>query len=112
MNLKKLILGLGTIALAVASAAGSYDVTIGQPTWVGTTQLKPGAYKLSVEGNSAVFKSGKTVVEAPATVETIDRKAPATQVETTDSKIKQILLGGTKTKLVFNTAPAGETSAH
>ena|ERR1035438_10003043 len=113
MNLKRLMFGLGTVALAVASAAGSYDIVLSQPTWVGTTQLKPGSYKVAVQGSTAVFTDGKkTVVEAPATVEKSDRKVSATEVETSDSKITEIRLSGTSTKLVFKSATTGDTSAH
>ncbi|MDP8990942.1 MAG: hypothetical protein M3N41_12795 [Acidobacteriota bacterium] len=111
MNLKQLILGLGIVALGVASAASSYEVTISQPTWAGSSQLKPGVYKLAVRGSNAVFTSGKTVVEAPVSVEKGDRKVSSTEVQSTDSKIKEIRLGGTATKLIFNSATTGDTSA-
>jgi hypothetical protein len=116
MNLKGLLFGLGTVALAVASAAGSYDVTLGQPTWVGSTQLKPGTYKLVVQGSTAVFSSGKkTLAEVPATVEKNDSKVSSTEVETSDSKIVEIRLGGTHSKLVFSpkaSGDSGQSSAH
>ena len=110
MNLKKLLFGLGIVTLGIASAA-SYEVTITSPTWAGATQLKPGVYKLAVQGSNAVFTSGKTVVEAPVSVEKTDRKVTSTEVQSTDSKIKEIRLAGTDTKLIFNSASTGDTSA-
>lgn len=110
MNLKRLIFGLGIVALGVASAA-SYEVTITSPTWAGATQLKPGVYKLAVQGTNAIFTSGKTVVEAPVSVEKSDRKVQSTEVQSADSKIREIRLGGTDTKLIFNSASTGDTSA-
>src|SRR5579862_3290415 len=96
MSLKRLLFGFGTVALAVVSAASSYDVILTSPTWVGTTQLKAGSYKLELQGSNAVFLSGKkTVAETATTVEKGDRKVNATEVETVDSKIKEIRLGGT-----------------
>jgi hypothetical protein len=113
MNIKKLMLGFGTIALAVSSAASSYDVVLGQPMWVGTTQLKAGTYKLAMQGSTAVFTSGKkTVAEAPVVVEKTDHKISSTEVDTSDSKIKEIRLGGTSQKLVFNPGTTGDASAH
>jgi hypothetical protein len=111
MNLKRLMFGLGILALGVASAASSYEVTITQPTWAGATELKPGVYKLAVQGSNAVFTSGKTVVEAPVSVEKIDHKVQSTEVQSSDSKIREIRLGGTTTKLIFNSATTGDTSA-
>src|SRR5665213_1001886 len=111
MNLKRLILGLGIVALGVASAASSYEVTITQPTWAGATELKPGVYKLAVQGNNAIFTAGKTVVEAPVTVQKNDHKVESTEVQSSDSKIREIRLGGTSTKLIFNSATTGDTSA-
>lgn len=111
MNLKRLMFGLGIVALGVASAASSYEVTITQPTWAGSTELKPGVYKLAVQGSNAVFTSGKTVVEAPVSVEKSDRKVQSTEVQSSDSKIREIRLGGTATKLIFNSATTGDASA-
>jgi len=110
MNLKQLIFGLGIVALGVASAA-SYEVTITSPTWAGATQLKPGIYKLALQGGNAVFTSGKTVIETPVSVEKSDRKVSATEVQSADSKISEIRLAGTDTRLIFKPASTGDTSA-
>jgi hypothetical protein len=111
MNVSKLLLGLGTVGLAVASAASSYEVVFSQPTWVGTTQLKEGTYKLTVKDGEAKFTSGKTVAEAPATLEKGEHKVSFTEVQTSDSRIKEIRLAGTDQKLVFKSAQGGDTSA-
>jgi hypothetical protein len=110
MNLKRLMFGLGTLALAVASAAGN-SISLSQPTWVGNAQLKPGNYKVALQGSTAVFTTGKTVVEAPVTVEKSDRSVNETEVETKGSHITEIRLGGTSTRLVFKDATTGDTSA-
>lgn len=111
MNFKRLMFGLGVVALGIASAASSYEITITQPTWAGATQLKPGIYKLAVQGSNAVFTLGKTVVEAPVSVEKGDHKVPSTEVQSADSKIKEIRLAGTATKLIFNSAATGDSGA-
>jgi hypothetical protein len=104
--MKKLIFGFTTIALAIASAAASYKVTLFQPSIIAGTELKPGQYKIEVDDNKAVVKSGKTVVEADVKVETADEKYPATSVRYANAdgkfKVQEIHLGGTNTKLVFN----------
>jgi len=110
MSLKKLLFGLGIVALGIASAA-SYEVTITSPTWAGATQLKPGVYKLALQGNNAVFTAGKAVVEAPVTVEKSDHKVQSTEVQSADSKINEIRLAGTDTKLIFKSSSTGDTSA-
>ena len=115
MNLKRLLFGFGTVALAVVSAASSYDVVISNPTWVGATQLKPGTYKLELQGNNAVFHSGKkTVAETTTTIEKGDHKVQSTEVTTSDSRIKEIRLGGTNSKLLFSPSASGDsqTAAH
>ena len=98
--MKKLLFGLGTFALAVASA-GSYNLTLLDPASVGDAKLKAGAYKVEVVGDKAVFKMGKEVVEVPATIEKADSKFKYTSVDLADSKLKEIRLGGTDTKIVF-----------
>jgi hypothetical protein len=110
MNLARLMFGLGTVALAVASAAGSNRIDFNQPTLVGNTQLKPGSYRVAVQGSTAVFTAGKTVVEAPVTVEKTDHNVSMTEVETTGSKITEIRLSGTSTRLIFKDATTGDTS--
>ena len=110
MKFTKLMFVSATLALAVASAASSYDVTLSSPTMVGSTELKAGDYKIQVEGSKVTFKSGKNVIEVQATVsESGDKKYPITSFESSGAKLKEIHLGGTKTKLVFESAvlPAG-----
>ena len=70
--MKKILLSFTTVALAVASAASSYRVTLFQPAILNGTELKPGDYKVTIKDNKAVLKSGKTSVEAKVTQETYD----------------------------------------
>jgi hypothetical protein len=108
MKFMKLTLTLATFALAVASAASHYNLTLDSAQWAGDKQLKAGDYKVEVVGDKAVFTSGKTVVEVPATVQKSDRKYSLTSYQASDSKIQEIDLGGTNTKIVFgSTAAAG-----
>ncbi len=100
--MKTLLIAFATFALAVASAASSYRVTLFQPSNFGGTELKAGEYKLEVKDNKAVVKDGKKMVEADVKVETADQKFSATTVRYLENgKIQEIRLGGTNTRLVF-----------
>jgi hypothetical protein len=102
---RKLLLSFTTLALAVASAASSYKVTLFQPSVINGTELKPGQYKLTLQDNKAIISSGKTSVEATVKTETADSKFNSTTVryQNGDGKyrLQEIRLGGTNTKLTF-----------
>ncbi len=104
--MKKLMFSFATLALAVASAASSYHFSIFQPSVLGGKELKPGDYKIELNGDKATIKVGKQVLEATVKVESGTEKFNETSVRytSTDGKmaVQEIRLGGTKTKLVFN----------
>jgi len=104
--MKKLMLSFGTLALAVASAASSYHFSIFEPSVVAGQELKPGDYKVEVNGNKAMIKTGKQIVEAPVTVQDGTEKFSETSVRYANNNgklmVQEIRLGGTHTKLVFN----------
>jgi len=92
--------------MAIASAR-SYTVNLFQPSMVGTTELKPGEYRLEVNDQKAVIKKGNVQTESPVKVEEGDTKYDATTVRYVNNadgkvRIQEIRLGGTKTKLIFN----------
>lgn len=103
--MNKILLSFATVALAVASAANSYRVTLFQPTMVNGTELKPGDYKVTLKDNKAVITAGKTSVEANVKQETADSKYNSTTVRYADEngkyRVQEIRLGGTNTRLVF-----------
>jgi hypothetical protein len=99
---KKLLVGFAGLAMGIASAASDYKVELAQATQVGGTELKPGAYKVEMQGDKAVFKSGKNVAaQASATVENGKQKFSETSVSTKDSKLESISIGGSTMKIVF-----------
>jgi len=106
MKLSKLLLSFGTLALAIASAATSYRFSTFQPSYVGGTELKPGDYKIEVDGDKAMIKAGKQTIQASVKVENGSERFTDTSVqyETTNGKVTvtQIRIGGTHTTLVFN----------
>lgn len=97
---------LGLTSLGIASAK-SYDIILTAPAKAGNMELKPGEYKLKVEGSQAVFtdvESAKTFA-APVKIDNSGRKFNATTVETSKTgdmdMIQAIDLGGSNTKLQF-----------
>ena len=103
--MRKFAFSFALMAMAVASAADTYRITLFQPSVVAGTELKPGEYKVTVTDNKAVIATGKKSVEAAVKVETGDSKFASTTVryQTTDGKYKvqEIRLGNTNKKLVF-----------
>jgi len=114
MKLVKLLVSGSVLSLGVALAASSYSVKVIDPTWIGQTELKPGDYKVQIEGDKVQFKMGKTVIEAAAKLETSTSKFSYTQLGTKlvdgKSKLEEIDLGGTTSKIVFG-SDASATSA-
>jgi hypothetical protein len=100
------VAALALSTLTVVSAK-TYEIILSSPTKAGSVQLKPGQYKLKVDGNNAIFtdvNSNKSVT-VPAKVQTGDKKFDDTRVQSTKDgdtdKIEEIDLGGSKTKLGF-----------
>lgn len=112
MKMNKLMLGACVFSLGIATAASSYHVRIADPTWVGTTQLKPGEYEVRVDGDKVTFKQGKNVVAVGAKVETSASKFSDTQMdirtENGQAKLRELDLGGTKSKIMLTDASAVE----
>jgi hypothetical protein len=106
MKMSKLMLSFGTLALAIASAASSYHFSIFEPSFVAGQELKPGDYKIEVNGDKAMIKAGKQTVEAAVKVEDGTEKFSETSVRYANNNgkmtVQEIRLGGTHTKLVFN----------
>jgi hypothetical protein len=104
MMIKRLLLLVSVMGLAVASAASNFSLNFYQPTVVNGTTLKIGEAKLEIRDNKAIVKQGKTSVEANIKVETANSKYLYTTIGYKDAEnhqIKDITLAGTTTKLVF-----------
>jgi hypothetical protein len=114
MKLTRIMLALATVALGVASAANPVHFTVIDPEWLDGNQLKPGDYTVQIEGDRAVIKSGKNVVEVPAKLETAPAKFDQTSLFelTVDGKsnIEEIRVGGSHTRIVFESKPGGAAS--
>jgi hypothetical protein len=100
---------IATFALAASFAfagANSFNVTLFQPSIIAGTELKPGEYKVQVDGSKMTIKQGKKVIEASVKSEQADTKYASTSVRYNngDGKltVTEIRVGGTNTKLVVN----------
>ena len=113
MKMNKIMLGACVFSLGIASAASTYHVKIVDPTWVGQTQLKPGEYDVKVdEAGKVTFKMGKSVIETPGKLETNSSKFSDTMLNTKivngQTQLKELDLGGTKSKITFVECSAAE----
>jgi hypothetical protein len=102
--IKRLVLLVSVMGLAVASAASNFNLNFYQPTVVNGTTMKVGEAKLEIRDNKAIVKQGKTSVEVAVKVETGTNKYLYTTIGYKDGdnhQIKDITLAGTTTKLVF-----------
>jgi hypothetical protein len=102
----KLAVIFATAALSLASAK-SYSVSFSSPAKAGLVDLQAGDYNVSLDGSKVKFTSVRTgkSVEADATVQQSEKKFATTSVDSEvaagASKIHEIDLGGTTTKLLF-----------
>jgi hypothetical protein len=100
---------VSTLVLASVgiASAKSYDVVLTAPAMVGNTQLKPGQYKLKVEGSQAVLTDvqNSKSVSVPVKIESSDKKFEYTTVESGKrdgmDSIQAIDLGGSNTRLTL-----------
>jgi hypothetical protein len=97
---------LAIFTLSVASAK-TYEILLSSPTKAGNLQLKPGEYRLTVNGTKAVFTDVNTTKSftTEVKVENTDTKFGDTKIDSategSTSVIKDIELGGSKTKIDF-----------
>ncbi len=96
-------------ALMLSSAfAGvpDFTVTFYEPARIAGAELKPGAYRVKVDGDKLIIRNGKKTIEASVRSEQVDAKFQSTSVRyaTSDGKftVNEIRIGGTNTKLVLN----------
>jgi hypothetical protein len=90
--------------LAIANAR-TFTVSLFEKAMFGNTELTPGSYKVEVSEQKAVIRQGKVEAESPVKVEENGTKFDGTTVrynhEGGKTRIEEIRIGGTRTKLVF-----------
>jgi hypothetical protein len=100
------VMALAVCTLAIGSAK-SYDLHLLNPTKAGNLELKPGEYRVKVEGNNVIFTdvNSSRKFTTPAKIEEVERKFEQTRMETTKQGdtdvLREIDLGGSRTKLEF-----------
>jgi hypothetical protein len=102
--IKRMLLLVSVVSVAVASAASNFNLNFYQTTVVNGTTLKVGEAKLEIKDNKAIVKQGKTSVEASVKVESGANKYLYTTIGYKDGdthQIKDITIAGTTTKLIF-----------
>jgi hypothetical protein len=106
----KKILAVAALAISTLTAGSvptkTYEITLSTASKAGSVELKPGRYKLKIEGSNAIFIDSKSKsVSTPVKIQDGDKKFDDTRVHTlTEGKIesiKEIDLGGSKTSLGF-----------
>jgi len=104
---------LSVAASAVASAA-TYKVSLPVDVTIEGQQLKAGEYRVDVDQDTAILQKGKQKVSTKVRTETVDKKIDSTTVryvksDGTQYNVAEIRIGGTKTKLIFDSAKATST---
>jgi|SRR5689334_7979526 len=107
MIFRRIAFSVTVLAVGIASAASSYKVKLQSPLFIGSTELKAGEYRVEMQGDKAVFKSGKTVIEVPATMSKSEHNYRVTSVVTEGTKLQEIDFGGTPESLLFNASGTG-----
>ena len=111
--LTKLVIAFSILALAAAIAgtvptkvSASQVVTLTEPAVVNGTALKAGDYHVIVNNGKVTFFMSKEPREIAATIEAGEKKYEQNEIQYehagNQTTIKQICLGGTKIRVVFN----------
>ena len=108
MNMRHVYLiaaSFATLTAAETLNAETYKLSLAQPSMVCGKVLKAGDYKLVVEGETASFRMGKTVVDVAVHQQESKEMAGTTQVryQTTGGmyRIMEEMPKGTQMKLTF-----------
>ena len=109
--LRKFVFAFVILALAAAFAGTvpthgpSYSITVVQPTVVKGATLAPGDYRVTIDSGKATFAAGKKTVTVDVKVETQETKINTTSLRFEEvagkQNLREIRIGGTKTKLLF-----------
>jgi hypothetical protein len=109
--MKKLAFSALTFAVAAALGASSaHSIKLDKPAVISGAELKPGEYKLEVNGDRVTISNKKASVDATAQVETTTgEKFRATTMccvgDDGKYNLQEIRVGGTNQKLVLSNQP-------
>lgn len=103
--MKRLLLAFAVLGLSLASAK-TYRLNLSEPATVAGTELKAGDYKVEWKQETVVISNGRQSATASVKVEEADTKFGGTSLRLDNSngksRIQEIRLGGTRTKLILN----------
>jgi hypothetical protein len=104
--MNKTLLASFVLAAGTAFAASNtFKVDIFQDSMVDGKTIKAGNYKITVENGNAVIKQGSQTIEVPAREENEQTRVASTELLYKDgTKLQQIRVGGTHTRIVFEEA--------
>jgi hypothetical protein len=90
------------LASFTAAYAKSYEIEFHETTKAGKVELKPGVYRLVIDGDKAVFTDRhRASYTTPVKVENGTQKFKSTNVDSDGDHIKYIELGGSTAKVEF-----------
>lgn len=103
-----------TLAVFATAASKTYKINLTAPAVVAGVDLKPGSYKLAVDGDKMVVtRDGKELATTPVKVEEVQAKFSNTGIGAVDVNgkrvVNEIQVGGSKTKLVLPGAATAST---
>jgi hypothetical protein len=111
---KRIFLLISAVSMAIASAADTVNVNLYQPTTVNGTTFKTGEAKFELKDNKVTLKQGKVAVEAAVKVESNTARYAFTSIvyrDGADHSIKEIYVGGTTTRIVFDSPSSAPVAA-
>ncbi|MCL4783059.1 MAG: hypothetical protein KJZ70_08510 [Bryobacterales bacterium] len=107
------VLALIILAAGIASAT-THTITLYSKTTLDGQELKPGNYKVEIEGKKVTITNGKKTIEPEASVEDGGETYAKTSIRyhEADGKkaIREIRIGGTNTKLTFTPSGSAATT--
>ena len=100
------LLALVAFAGSIPAKLPTYHVVLTEAASINGTTLKAGTYRVAVSDSKVIFTLDKATLEVAAKVQAGEKKFPENQVQydqkSGQTTIREICLGGTKTRLVFN----------
>ncbi|MFN7920110.1 MAG: hypothetical protein U0Q16_08440 [Bryobacteraceae bacterium] len=104
--MKKLAVSLFAAAVMIAQAAQSHTVRLFQPSIIAGETLKPGEYRMVLDGSTLTVQQRGKKIQAEVSVQEGEKKFASTSVryENGDGnyKLKEIRLGGTNKIVTLN----------
>jgi hypothetical protein len=98
------------VAAALGASSSAYRINLDKPAMVSGAELKPGEYRLEVNGDRVTISNKKTTVDASAQVENAGDKFRATTMccigDDGKYNLQEIRIGGTNQKILLSSQAA------